>query len=570
MDTCGGKFLVELFQNYGVEYIFCSPGSEWVPVWEELSSRYARGDKGVKYINCRHESLAVAMAMGYRRWTGKLPVVLLHAGVGPLQAAIAIRTAYIRQIPMVICSAEDADHGESDAVKPGGPHWISNLSDIGGPAAMVRPYVKWSNTVASKSTLIDSVYRACHIAQAHPQGPVFLAFTREVLFEPLSEPKVPTLSSVAGLPQASSGELEEVANLLIHSRKPIIVTEHAGKSTGAVDKLTELSELLAIPVFECRIPVVGNFPKNHPMHMGHELTDEFRDADTVFVLGATVPWYPPSSFPGKNTKVICLDETPMNERLPFWGLKSDLLLTADISQSLSSLIDMIRTKIDATGPTGSDYRQRFEQVKNSHNKMMGQLTEQAMAEKNKKPLSARWFFHTIGKTMPVESIIVDETISHSPLLRKYLAEPDSYVRGSCGGLGMGLGEAAGAKVASGNRPVIFIVGDGTFNYNPVSGGLGVLQEYNLSVLTIILNNAGYLAMSYGYHRHFPEGWAAGHKKYLGVNIEPPPDYVKLAEAFGAYGEKIEEPEDLEPALNRAFEELARGRSVLLDVIVDTQ
>jgi acetolactate synthase-1/2/3 large subunit len=117
--------------------------------------------------------------------------------------------------------------------------------------------------------------------------------------------------------------------------------------------------------------------------------------------------------------------------------------------------------------------------------------------------------------------------------------------------------------------VVFIVGDGTFNYNPVPGGLGVLQEHNLSVLIIILNNAGYIAMSQGYHRHFPEGWAAGHKKYLGVEIEPLPDYVKLAEAFGAYGEKIEAPEDLEPALKRAFKELAQGRSVLLDVIMET-
>ena len=75
-------------------------------------------------------------------------------------------------------------------------------------------------------------------------------------------------------------------------------------------------------------------------------------------------------------------------------------------------------------------------------------------------------------------------------------------------------------------------------------------------------------MAGGFHKEFPEGWAASHKKYLGVEIEPLPDYVKLAEAFGAYGEKIEEPADLEPALKRAFEELAQGRSVLLDVILE--
>ncbi len=117
--------------------------------------------------------------------------------------------------------------------------------------------------------------------------------------------------------------------------------------------------------------------------------------------------------------------------------------------------------------------------------------------------------------------------------------------------------------------MIFLVGDGTFNYSPVLAGLGLCQEYNLPILIIVLNNGGYITMRQGYHSYFPDGWAASHKAYLGVDITPGPDYTKVAEAFDAYGERLEEPADIEPALNRVLQQIVQGRAALLDVILDT-
>ena len=94
MAISGGDILLEVFKSHGIEYIFCSPGSEWSPLWEGLAKRYSQGEKTLKYINCRHESLAVSIALGYTKATGRLPAVLLHASVGPLQGAMAIRAAY--------------------------------------------------------------------------------------------------------------------------------------------------------------------------------------------------------------------------------------------------------------------------------------------------------------------------------------------------------------------------------------------------------------------------------------------------------------------------------------------
>lgn len=569
MAVSGGNILLDLFQSQGIEYIFCSPGSEWVPVWEELARRHGQGEKTLKYINCRHETLAVSMAMGYTKTTGRLPAVLLHAGVGPLHAAMAIRTAYQTQIPMIICSAEDSDHGEDGEVKGPGEHWIGHLSDIGGPAALVRPYVKWSNTVKSKDTLLDSVYRGCQIARTAPPGPVFLAISRELLFKSLPETKTAQPPPVASLPQPRPRELEEVAQQLIESTQPIIITEHAGEKPEAAGKLIELAELLSIPVFECNQPSFANFPKNHPLHMGYDASEALKEADTVFVIGGTTPWYPPTSFPRNGAKVILLDEAPLHERLPYWGYQVDLSLTADIGQGLAALVDTIRTHINAQGHTGSHYQERLKRWRLKHEQMVEQWEKEALAGQGNKPISSKWFFYTLNKVLPSDSIILEETILHAPFLQRYLAEPNRYIRTTYGGLGIGLGEAAGVKLARRDRPVIFLVGDGTFNYNPVLAGLGLCQEYNLPILIIVLNNGGYITMKQGYHMYFPDGWAASHKAYLGVDITPGPDYTKVAEAFDAYGERLEEPGDIEPALNRVLQQIAQGRAALLDVILDT-
>src|SRR5439155_898605 len=97
---------VEVLRNYNVEYIFSSPGSEWPPVWEHLAKQKALDQKGPQYLNTRHENLAIGMAMGYTKVTGRLPVVLLHTTVGTLQGAMALRAAYHEQVPMLVCAGE--------------------------------------------------------------------------------------------------------------------------------------------------------------------------------------------------------------------------------------------------------------------------------------------------------------------------------------------------------------------------------------------------------------------------------------------------------------------------------
>lgn len=569
MVVCGADILLELSQRYGIEYIFGSPGSEWVPVWESLARRYGQGEKTPKYINCRHEILAVSMAMGYTKATGHISAVLLHASVGPLNSAMAIRAAYRDRVPMVICSADTSCGGEDVDTKGWGWHWLNLLSDVGGPSALLRPYVKWSNAVTSREALMDSVSRGYQIAQTAPQGPVFLAISKELLLKSTPEVRTAGAAFAAALSEPSPSDIKQVANLLVESGQPIIITEYAGKRPENVGKLTELAELLSIPVFECINPTFTNFPKNHALHMGYDASEALQEADTVLVVGGTTPWYPPPSFPQNGARVVFLDEEPLKEYLPYWGYQADLLLTADIGQGLSALVNAIRNHVLKPESLGSRYRRKFQRWRNKHEQIARQWKAEAIAGEKNKPISPKWFLYMVNKVLPSNSIIVEETITHMPLVLRYLTETNGYFRTS-GGLGIGLGMAVGAKLAYHNRPIILLVGDGSFNYNPVLAGLGVCQEYHLPVLVIVLNNGGYMTMKRGYQNHYPKGWAVSNHAYLGVNISPAPAYTKVAEALDAYGERLEDPDNIESALNRALQQIALGRAGLLDVVLESE
>src|SRR5919106_1213527 len=184
----GGKALVKVFERAGVDYIFSSPGTEWPPVWEALAEAQERGEGGIHYINCRHEAAAVGVASGYSKITGKPQAVLLHATAGPLNAAMFLRAAYQERVPMVVCCGETSAFGEESRLPDPGNQWIHDLTDVGGPAELLRRCVKWSERVTSSTILVQSVERAMQIALEPPAGPVLLGVPFECMLDEVSLP----------------------------------------------------------------------------------------------------------------------------------------------------------------------------------------------------------------------------------------------------------------------------------------------------------------------------------------------------------------------------------------------
>jgi acetolactate synthase I/II/III large subunit len=565
MTISGGELLLDLFQACGIEYIFCSPGTEWTPVWEGLLKRRERGDSSLHYINCRDEVLAVSMAQGYAEVSGGLPAVLLHAGVGPLHGAMAMRNALSARVPMLIFGGETCEHCGDDEVRAQGFHWLGLLSDIGGPSAQVRSYVKWSNEVKSRDGLADSVYRGCQLARSAPAGPVFISVPSELLLKSGTGSTRPCPAAVKVEPCLA--DLQAVARQLVHARQPVIIAENAGRDPAAVSSLVALAETLGIPVFESSLPYTSSFPRNNPFYMGVNVAETLREADVVFVVDSVTPWYPPAAGPPESAKVIVLDEAPLHERLPFWGYHVDTAITAAAAPALEALVDLVRR--ETAGAEMPGYRQRRQYWQGKHDEMAAQLEREALAGREKKPMAARWFLRAAGKSLPSDSILVDETIMHTRVVHAYLAEPGRYIKAAYGGLGVGMGEALGVKLARPDRPVVLMIGDGSFNYNPALAALGLGQEYGLPVFIIIFDNGGYQAMKWGHQRLYPQGIAMTRDVYLGVDITPAPDYVKIAGAFGAYGERLEEPANIEAAIKRCLERIAGGNTALLDVMLES-
>jgi acetolactate synthase-1/2/3 large subunit len=566
MAISGGELLLDLFGACGIEYIFCSPGTEWTPVWEGLLKR--RGKTSLKYISCRHEILAVTAAQGYAETTGRLAVVLVHSSVGPLMGAIAIRNALSARAPVLIFSGETCEHCGGEEVKAQGWQWLGMLSDIGGPSAIVKNYVKWSGSVRSRDTLTDAVLRGTQIALSEPCGPVYISVPPEVLSECGSATKIKRPFPLPITLEPAESDLNKVARLLVKSNNPIIIADRAGRSSGAVAALADLAELLSIPVFDTVLHFTSNIKRDNPLYQGQITPEILKAADTVFVIDSVVPWYPPSDGPGDNARIIVLDEDINHERMPYWGYRADITINANAEAALTALVKAVRAEKTRQKMPASHYSERLERWRANHDGMISEMNKQAEAVRESKPIASRWLFQAAQKALPSNAIILDETIIYTHLLYQYLAEPGSYIKTNYGGLGLGMGMALGAKLGSPDRPVILFVGDGAFNYNPVLAALGLSQEYGLAVLVIILNNGGYMAMRKGYHTLYPQGRAVTDNKYLGVDITPNPDYVKVAEAFGAYGEKLDEPEKIEAALKKGLRQIAGGKTALLDVSVD--
>ena len=558
----GADTLLRVLSHMGVDRIFASPGSEWSPVWEAFAKAKAQSEGVPLYISSRHEEIAVGMASGYAKSTGKLPAVMIHTTVGALHATMALRGALHEQVPMVVLTGESLGFGEEEGPDVGA-QWLGALADIGGPARLVDRCVKWSYGVNAKSLLPSTIQRACQLAMGFPKGPVFVSLPMEYLFDKMtknaSAENVPIPS-----PMADPASIDELAACLAAAKNPVIITEEAGRSTVVVEKLVELAELLGAGVVESRASSYVNFPRTHPLHAGFEPQEFLQEADAIFLLGVITPWHPASKSLAPGTKVAVLSENPLRSDLPYWGYPVNQILTGDIESSMKHLVECVKKR---SGKANGDAAGRTDIWRKRHEERKAKWKEEALIRKDQKPIDTRWITHELAQVLPADAMIIEETITHRLSIHRYLdmLKPGSFFAGCIGGLGTGTGTALGVKAAFPKRPVLCLIGDGAFNYDPGLAALGVCQEHQLPIMIVLYNNYGYHSQKSGVPRFFPEGFAVRNQDFIGISINPSPDYATIARAFDGYGEKVEEPSEVRAALQRALRAIAAGQLALIDV-----
>jgi len=565
MDTrtlTGAETFLRLLAAMGVERIFASPGSEWAPVWEHLAKPYGAEGSIPAYFSSRHEEIAVAMAGGYAKASGKLPAVMIHTTVGSLHATMAMRGALHENIPMVVFAGESIAFGEDEGPDPG-PQWLRSLADVGGPARLVEHCVKWSFGVNAKAIFPSTIQRACQLAMAAPRGPVFVSLPMEHLFD-LTPTSAPAAAAIPIRATADPRGIDQLADMLASAKQPVIVTERCGQSVGAVSRLVELAELLGAPVVETRSATYVNFPRNHPLHAGYDPLPILADADLVFMPAAVAPWHPASAGPAPGAKVAVLDENPLRIEKPVWGFQVDLCLAGEVEGSLELLLAQVKERVRPGDAARAKSAERWSARNIARRKAW---TEEALARKSDKPLDTRWVAHELNQVLPSDAMIVDETITHRDAIFRGLDRlaPGAFFAGCIGGLGTGLGTALGVKAARPDRPVIALIGDGALHYNPVPAGLGFAQEYGMPILIVLFNNHGYLSQQAELPKYFPKGFAVKAGKFAGTSIAPSPDYAVLAQAFGGYGEKVENPGEVRAAIQRGLKAIGSGKLALIDM-----
>jgi acetolactate synthase-1/2/3 large subunit len=559
----GAEALLKTLRRMGVEKIFASPGSDWAPLWEALATPSAR-EEFPEYVSSRHEETAIAMASGWSKSTGKLPAVVLHTTVGALHATMGMRAALHERIPMVLLAGESISFGE----RPGygiGPQWLRLLTDVGGPARLVAPCVKWSFGLNDGALLSATIERACRIATSAPRGPAFVSIPTEYLMDSLPEETQRSATPVRN-PAADPVALDELARMLCAAKRPVMLTEEAGSDPAAVDRLVELAETLGAPVFEGWHAGYVNFPRAHPLYGGGapDMKQLLEEVDLLFCVETVAPAHPPAILSGSKARIAFLGEDPLHSHLPYWGFRSDLSVAGAVAPSLALLVERVARALPR-GSRASSSSWWAERNGKAREELRGKGRAAGAADR----IESAWVGHELNAVLPEGAIVVDETISHKHEVQRQLERlgRGGFIAASYGGLGMGIATALGAKLAHPERIVTVTIGDGAFFYNPVVASFGAAQELELPLLVVLFNNAGYLSQKMDVVREYPEGWAVRTKRFAGLSIAPRPDYPALARAFGGYGESVERPPELRAALQRGLDAVSKGKLALIEVVL---
>ena len=296
--------------------------------------------------------------------------------------------------------------------------------------------------------------------------------------------------------------------------------------------------------------------------MGTEIAPVVKDSDLVLAVSCRIPWYPPSKV-FTDAKIVVIDETPLKTHMVYQNPQADIYLEGDLASSLQLLAAAI-----SNSPHDSELVQtRRARWHVEHDKLRNRLQREEENASRDAPIDPLFLCSMIRRVMPDDAIYVDETTVYAPMLYEHLqwSRPQSFLRVPTG-LGQGFGVALGVKLAARDRPVVLLIGDGSFLYNPVLPALGVAKSNDLPLLVIVFNNAEYRAMKRTHLRVYPEGVSARANLFHGVTIEGP-DYSEVAKLHGGYGQCVTEPGEMKAALSQALHAIRKGETAIINVVL---
>lgn len=552
-----------ILADRGVDYLFGNAGTDFAPIIEAFSRSRVKGVKVPEPITCPHENVAICMAQGYYAMTGRPQAVMVHVNVGTANAMCGLINAFKGNVP-VLFSAGRTPFSETATLqgrRSAEIHWPQEMFD---QRALVRELVKWDYELPNAEVVETAVDRALNAAMTYPRGPVYMTLPREALAEEIRDFTYtsPGRRHYPSPPHPDPAAIDEAAALIAKAENPLIITASAGQDKEDVAPLAAVAERFAIPVSQ-RKPRYMCLASDHPMHVGYNPDPLLEAADVIIVMECDVPWIPGNKAPGEDCRIIHLGADPLFSTYPIRGYPSDIAITGLLKHSLAALDDALAEHESGAKGRIDARRKRVAALREEQ----AQRREAALAEAAKDtPIHPAWVTHCLDRVKDDDAIIIRES-QFNPLFAN-LKHPGSYFSlGQGGGLGWGLGTALGAKLAARDRQVICTQGDGAYMFgNPVPAHYISAAE-DLPMLTVVFNNHMWNAVRRNTRDVFPDGAAAKSNWEPLTYFQEGTAYEKAVEVAGGYGERVEDPDELPKAIDRALNVIAKeNRQALLNVV----
>jgi acetolactate synthase-1/2/3 large subunit len=542
----GAAMVIRALADEGVEYVYGYPGGAVLHIYDALFQQ-----NKVKHVLVRHEQAATHMADAYARATGKAGVVLVTSGPGATNAVTGIATAYMDSIPMVVLTGQVMSHliGE-DAFQE---------TDMLG---ISRPIVKHNMSVRRPEDIPYLIKKAFYIAQSGRPGPVVLDIPKDMTIPsntfPYHYPAEIKLRSYQPKLKGHSGQIKKAVTALLAAKKPVLYSGGGVIMGGAAAELTELAQYLNLPVTNTLMGL-GAYPGDDKqflgmlgMHGSFEANQAMHHADLILAVGARF-----DDRVTNNTKKFCPDATiihididpasiskTINAHIPIVGLVQPVL------EEMLATVKQKKKKLDSAA------LEKWWQQINDWRAVHG-----GRYDSGTPMLKPQYVIEQVSKITKGEAFVCSDVGQHQMFAAQYYKfnKPNRWINsGGLGTMGFGLPAAMGVKLNFPEADVVCVTGEGSIQMNIQE--LSTCKQYGLGVKIITLNN-GYLGMVKQWQDMNYES------RYASSYMDSIPDFVKLAEAYGHVGIRVTKPEELQPALHRAFVEL-KDQLVFLDIHID--
>ena len=538
----GAQAIIASLEAEGVDTVFGYPGGQAIKIYDALYD-----SKKLHHVLARHEQGATHMADGYARATGKVGVVLVTSGPGATNTVTGIATAYMDSIPMVVITGQ-VTRGVigTDSFQE---------SDIVG---ITMPIVKHSFLLQSTDDLTETFREAFYIASTGRPGPVLIDIPSdlqgaEMVFHYPDGVNIPSYRPTY---KGNAKQIKQATALIETSKRPLLYAGGGIVSSHACQELEALAEAMQIPVVTTLLGK-GCFPSSHPlslgpvgMHGSKYANMAMTECDLIIAAGARFS----DRVTGKldefapNAKVIHIDIDPAEigkireANVPIVGDAQGILggIVAQLEKSGAEPVDAEWVE------TVNEWRERWPYYDDQFNDYPNQIVPEVALDELSRQLD------------PDNSIVTTEVGQHQMWAHQHIGREHARSFLSSGGLGtMGFGfpAAIGAKFGCPDKQVVCVAGDGSFQMN--SQEMATAAINNTAVKVFLLDNRA-LGMVHQWQKLFY------HERYSSTILDPVPDFVKLADAYGWEGERIEKPEDVAPAIARM---LASEKPYLLDVAI---